>query len=238
MKPRLTVLALVLAMGFFTATAEAQLEANIFVVHAINGTDIGLEESLTVGVKGGPAGEELACLIGALNFKDEPVGPVPFDAGKYDIEVRVGDCDGPLAVSTTVDLAVLENASIVAHLTEEGIPVLTKFVNDVRMTGHESRISIRHTAAAPSVNVLLKKYYRRNREWIRDLSNGEQGTVEVRNGNYKATVFASDFPYKKVAGPIPVDLNDPNLFVIVYAVGSLKNGTFDVLPQVIDLSHP
>jgi hypothetical protein len=235
MNPRLTAFFLALGLGFFSANAEAQLEANVYVVHAINGTDIGLDEALTVGVKGGPAGEELSCLIGALNFKDEPVGPVPFDAGKYDIEVRVGGCDGPIAVSTTVDLAVLENASIVAHLTEEGIPVLTKFVNDLRMTGSKSRVSIRHTAAAPSVNVMLKKYYRRIRAWIRDLSNGEQGTVEVPSGHYQTTVFAADFPYKKVAGPIPVDLNDPNLFVIVYAVGSLKNGTFDVLPQIIVL---
>lgn len=235
---RLTLIALALCLNIVSATAEAQLEANVYVVHAINGTDIGFDEALPVGVKAGPAGEDLACLIGALSFKDTPVGPVPLPAGKYDIEVRVGGCDGPLAVSTTVDLAALENASIVAHLTEQGIPVLTKFVNDVRMTGHESRISIRHTAAAPSVNVLLQKYKSRHGEWIRNLVNGEQGTVEVRPGNYSATVFSSDFPYKKIAGPIPADLSDSDLFVIVYAVGSLKNGTFDVLPQVIDLSQP
>ena len=62
---------------------------------------------------------------------------------------------------TTLFLGLGENTTVVAHLTEQGTPTLTKFINDVRGLGDGSaRVAVRHAAAAPAVNVLLKQRHR------------------------------------------------------------------------------
>ena len=46
------------------------------------------------------------------------------------------------------------NVTVVAHLNEGGTPVLTPFVNDIKATAAgQARITVRHTAAAPAVDV-------------------------------------------------------------------------------------
>ena len=46
------------------------------------------------------------------------------------------------------------NATVVAHLTADGKPALTPFVNDVSaVPAGQARVTVRHTAAAPAVDV-------------------------------------------------------------------------------------
>ena len=80
-------------------------------------------------------------------------------AGRYDVEVRLSDgsCGGAVAVAGSVFLGLGENATALAHLSEQGTPTITKFVNDFRplMEG-KTRIYARHAAAAGDVNVYLQ----------------------------------------------------------------------------------
>ena len=47
------------------------------------------------------------------------------------------------------------NVTLVAHLSESGQPTITPFVNDVSsVAAGQARLVVRHTAAAPAVDVL------------------------------------------------------------------------------------
>ena len=124
-----------------------------------------------------------------------------------------------------------ENASVVAHLTEQGTIAATKFVNDVNpVAPGNSRIVVRHGAAAPPVDVLLRKGG--PRAFLKNLRNSDQSVAaEVAAGDWKATIFPSE-SFRKVAGPIPVTLA-PGQANFVYAVGWLRTGSFTALVQTI-----
>jgi len=237
MRKSFVVAALFAAVGLSALAAPAHAQnATIYAVHGINGADIGLDMDLPVSVSAN--GDCLVGLTDPFLYKDiaGPVGDLP--PGEYEVEVFLGaGCSGLKVIQNTFYLAAFENASIVAHLTEEGIPVLTKFVNDLRPTDyHRVRGVVRHAAAAPPVNIWLKKYkpyYRMFR--IRSLENGEQRALEVRGGEYMAKINTI---YGKRIAEAPLPLTDPETVVIVYAVGSVKAGSFDLIPQTIPIPMP
>ena len=76
--------------------------------------------------------------------------------GKYDIQIRVANGDGrvlagPLAVAATLYLSAAENShGDELHLTEQGTPSLTKFVNDVRALGADQTRVYARRAAPPA----------------------------------------------------------------------------------------
>lgn len=223
---------LTLVFALFALLATPAMAADVYVAHGINGTDLGLSEELSVDVFVSGVG----CALTGFEFRTI-TDAIELPTGKYDIEVRVSDgsCTGALAASTTVDLAIGENATIIAHLNEEGSPTLTKYTNDVRASSDDNaRLAIRHAAAAPPVVVTLNKRFRLAARWELDNPGGRQ--AELKAGSYQARINddTSGLFGSRLAGPIPVDLPVDTL-VTVYAVGSLKNGTFELLPQVIAL---
>ena len=225
----LSSLILVLALGLVSPVWAAFPNASVYVVHGINGTDLGLGKSLPVDVfVNGAATPVKAFTFGSI------AGPLDLPSGKYEIEVRLSDpsLSSIVAISARVDLAVGENASIVAHLTEEGVPKLTKFVNDVRSpeASGDARLVVRHGAAAPPVNIFLRNSAGRYSS-LSNLSNANQLGMEVKAGNYDAFVIRS---FNRLAGPIALSL-DASTAYFAYAVGSLRNSTFDLVVQAIPL---
>lgn len=210
-------------LGLVGATAASEL----YVVHGINGEDLGLGSSLPVdiSVNGG-------CLLSDVQFGDIE-GPVPVDPGVYDVEVRLatGNCDGPLAITKSLHVQFGESASAVAHLTEQGTPALTKFVNDLRPTSgpNEKRVVVRHGAAAPPVDINIWGGSRVLQ--LTDIRNGEQRAATDYRGHVRVVVNPFEEPR---VGPIPVDLTR-DAATIIYAVGSIENGTFQPLVQVLPL---
>ncbi len=236
MRKSFVVAALFAAVGLSALAAPAHAQnATIYAVHGINGADIGLDMDLPVSVS--VNGDCLVGLTDPFVYK-EIAGPVgPLLPGEYEVEVFLGaGCSGLKVIQNTFYLAAFENASIVAHLTEEGVPVLTKFVNDLRPTDyHRVRGVVRHAAAAPPVNIWLKQYKPYRMFQIRNLGNGEQQAFEVRGGEYMAKINTI---YGKRIAEAPLSLMDPKTVVIVYAVGSLKAGSFDLIPQTIPIPMP
>ena len=224
-------LILVLVLGVVSPVLAAFPNASVYVVHGINGTDLGLGKSLPVDVfVNGAATPVKAFTFGSI------AGPLDLPSGKYEIEVRLSDpsLSSIVAISTRVDLAVGENASIVAHLTEEGVPKLTKFVNDVRSTetSGDARLVVRHGAAAPSVNVYLRNSAGLYLDSpLSNLRNADQMGAEVKAGNFDAYEIRS---FISLAGPISLAL-DASTAYFAYAVGSLRNSTFEVVVQAIHL---
>jgi Domain of unknown function (DUF4397) len=227
MKARVFGLALALSIGLSGAASAAQ----VYVVHGIPGQDVGAAAELPVDIclAGGTlVGGLTGVPFGAI------AGPLELPAGRYDLEVRLADgaCGGALAVANTVYLALGESASIVAHLSEEGVPALTRFTNDARSLAEGStRLVVRHGAAVPPVNVTVKNS--RSLSFVKELQNGEQSSaINSRAGSYRVAVYpkGSLRPVLSTSATLEAGTS-----YFAYAVGSAQNGTLGLVIQAIPI---
>jgi hypothetical protein len=123
------------------------------------------------------------------------------------------------------------NATVVAHLDADGNPVLTPFVNDVSATAAgEARLVVRHTAAAPPVDVRAD-----GEVLFPDLANPDEASGDVPAGSYSADVTLAGED-AAVLGPADVQLSEGTA-TIVYAWGSAEEGNLDLAVQTIDGLH-
>ena len=143
---------------------------------------------------------------------------VDLPAGEYLIEVTPADADD-VVLSATVPVDDETDAAGVAYLDEEGAPTLGLFGNDMSAIGEKrARVSVRHTAAAPEVDVRVK---RPGGEWkmvTTDLANGEQATGSFKARKYRFDVVLAGTE-TRVLGPVAVEL-ERRTHYFVYAWGS------------------
>jgi len=164
------------------------------------------------------------------DFQFETVtDPLDLPAGEYQIEVRAAGepADSAPAISGSATVADDTNASIVAHLDESGSPTLSVFVNDTAtIQAGDARLTVRHTAAAPAVDVLAD-----GSALFTDLANPDELSSAVPAGTYSVAVAATGTT-DPVIGPVDLSL-DAGTAYIVYAVGSLDDANLNVLVQTI-----
>ena len=92
------------------------------------------------------------------NFKPGTLtDPVALPEGTYDLKVfpaGKGPDGTPAIEAKGVKVPAGANITVVAHLTADGKPTLTPYVNDVStIKPGQARITVRHDAAAPAVDV-------------------------------------------------------------------------------------
>ncbi len=123
------------------------------------------------------------------------------------------------------------NISLVAHLTADGKPTLTPFVNDTAKLGPgKARLIVRHTAAAPAVDVRAG-----GQPVFKNLTNPNEAKADLAAGTVSADVV--------LAGTTTVAIPAANLNLaegtatIVYAVGSAEGKTLGVVAQTISGLH-
>lgn len=162
--------------------------------------------------------------------------PLTLPAGTYDVVIvpAGGDPASP-AIAGSATLAAGANVSLVAHLGADGTPTLSAFADDLSGTGAwRSRLSVRHTAAAPAVDVRLARLFA-GFAWpagvLSSLTNGEQASVRVWSGLFSARVTPAGVCDVTVLGPARLSLR-PRTLTVVYAIGSLADGTLDLLVHV------
>jgi hypothetical protein len=210
--------ALVMALSI-GGVASAQDDGTVTVVHGVPG--------LTVDVY----------VNGDLTLEGFEPGaitdPLALPAGTYDIEIRAAGAaaDSDPAISGSAQVAAGINATVIAHLTADGTPTLGVFVNDVSMLdAGESRLTVRHTAAAPAVDVWAD-----GQVLISDFSNPEEASLEVPAATYSVAVSATGST-DPVLGPVDLQLSEGTAY-FVYAIGSLEDGTLDLLVQTVGGLH-
>jgi len=219
----LAVLALALP---FSASAQS-----IAAVHAINGTDLGASKAFPVdiAVNGG-------CALTNFRFGDI-TGYIELGRGNFDIDISVsdGNCGNEPVLSTTVKLRNGDFKTVVAQLDANGAPITATY-NDDQTTARSrnGRITFRHAAAAPSVDITLGKGFSNAVITASDLENGEEKALTLRKKRYNAYIAAylSESP---LVGPIPLSAS-PGMNTFIYAAGSLSNGTFELLVDVKPLN--
>jgi hypothetical protein len=162
-------------------------------------------------------------------------GPLDLPAGDYDLAIAPAG-EGIDAAVLTGMATVTDglNASIIAHLTEAGDPTISIFVNDTsEIAGGESRLVVRHTAAAPTVDILLAD----GTELFTGVSNPQEGQVDVPAGSYDVEIAPAGAGVDGSVFSAPgVELAEGTAR-IVYATGDLAGGSFSLVIQDIAGLH-
>jgi hypothetical protein len=208
-----------LAMAPLAATLPASAtsgQALVTVVHGIPDTPV------DVYVDGAEA-------LSDFTFQTV-TDPIPLPAGDHEIEVRPAGAAASTdpILEATATLAAGDNTTIVANLTADGAPALTPFANPATaVPGDMGRLVVRHTAAAPAVDVLAG-----GTAVISNLSNPDEESLMVPAGTVEASVAAAGTT-EPVIGPLPIELGGGST-TIVYAIGSLEAGNITAVTQTYD----
>ena len=218
--------ALVLPLGLAAAPALADdhggdMEATVSVLHAIpegSGADV-------VDVYAGDA-----MLID--NFTPGSLETLMVPEGTYDLAV-FADGEGPDGGTAVLEAAGVEvpggaNATVTANLDAEGNPALNVYVNDIsEVAAGEARLTVRHIAAAPAVDVRAD-----GAVIVENLVNPDEAVLDVPAATYAADVVLAGTD-TIVLGPADLAL-DEGTNTIVYAWGSAEAGNLALATQVID----
>jgi len=210
-----------LALALVAAPAAvAQETATVYVVHGVPDTPV------DVYVDGKRAIDDF-----------EPgtsQGPVQLPAGPHKLALFAADAadgSGSPLLSADADLPAGGNVTVVAHLDEGGNPKITPFVNDVSsVPAGQARLVVRHTAAAPAVDVLAG-----GQPVIEGLSNGQEKALEVPAGSVSAAVAAAGTT-DPVIGPADVDLKEGTA-TFVQAIGKLDGGKLSLVSFTVSDLH-
>lgn len=160
--------------------------------------------------------------------------PMMLPAGEYDLKVTAAGAGAEgAAVIEANDVVVpaKANITVAAHLDAKGTPVLSPFVNDVsKVAAGKSRLTVRHIAAAPAVDVRANKAVA-----FAGLTNPKEAKADL-----DASMIAADVVLAGTGtvalGPVDVDLKE-GTSTIVYAWGSAADGNLDLAVQTIEGLH-
>ena len=198
-------------------TSSAQESADIMLLHGIPGVTVDVAVDGAVVIEGFEPGDmqDLSAFAGQ-NLVNLEVRP----AGTEDVVIGpVPSFDVPAAGSWTV----------VAHLDAEGTPTISVFENNTAAAADgQGRLTVRHTAAAPAVDIVLG-----DARPVENLSNPDEASLDIPAGEIAGAQVAptggdpiADVPTVTVAA-------GENL--VVFAVGSLADETFTFYTQNVAL---
>lgn len=216
-----------LAVGMITAlglalpaTAATGQAAQLSVLHAIPDTPV------DVYVNGELTLDDFA--------PGDLAGPLELPAGDYEVALTApdaADASTPILGPATFTLEAGANYTAVAHLTEAGDPGLNLFTNDISQTAPgEGRLTVRHTAAAPAVDILAG-----GSPVIEDLANPDEATLDLAAGTVSAAVALAGTT-DPVIGPTDVEIQE-GVNTILYAWGSAEDGNLAIAAQTITGLH-
>src|SRR3954449_8504065 len=194
--------------------------ATVTVLHAVPGTPVDVYAN----------GKELIPHFQPGTLTD----PLELAAGSYDLAIYPAGADPastqPAAKADGVAVPAGANATVVAHLTESGTPVLTPCVNDTSaVPAGQARIVVRHTAAAPAVDVRAG-----GTPVIQGLTNPGEQSLTVPAGTVSADVVLAGTDTVAL-GPADLSLAE-GATTIVYAWGSQAAG-FQLAVQTLSGAH-
>ena len=212
---RLSVISI--AAGLIIAAAPAQ-EASVSVLHGIPG----LSAPVDVFANGS--------LLFSFEYGDQE-GPLSLAPGSYALEVRQ---NGSTLLSLNASLAADEDYSVIANLDAGGSPQIAAYVNDLdNVALPTSRLYVRHSAQAPSVDVVLGQNGS-TVATIPGLTNGNQAQADVAPGIYSVQLNLAGT--STVAfGPVDVRVEN-GVGYGVFAVGQAGTSNFQLLSQRVPLA--
>ena len=212
---RALIAGLIFAAGATTPAAAQAPTGTVTVVHAFRGlvADVYLDGAMVL-----------------QGFQPErTTDPLQLPAGDHQVAVREANADPSSTPAVAGTLSVPEggNISAVVHMAQDGKPTMTQFDNDVsRVAPGNARLVVRHTAAAPAVNVIVDGAALAN-----DLANPNQSPgKELTAAAHQVTVDAAGGG--AVVPPNSVNLAD-GTSQILYLIGSTTDNSVGWLTQTV-----
>jgi hypothetical protein len=219
------------------SAAAAALAATSFIALAAPATAQEATASVVV-IHGIPDTPVDVYVNGDLTLDDfqpgDLAGPLDLPAGTYEVALTAPDAaddSAPILGPVSVTLEANTSYTAVAHLTEAGDPTVTPFVNDISATAAgEGRLTVRHVAAAPAVDILAG-----GSPVIEGLTNPNEASLDLPAGTVSASVAAAGTT-DPLLGPADVAVNEGEL-TIVYAWGSLDDDNLALAVQTVTGLH-
>jgi hypothetical protein len=211
-----TVVAQVINLGSASAGY-----ANVSIVHGVPGVTV------DVYLNGNLAIED---------FAPETITPrMLMAAGTYDIAIYAANADplvdAPVISAPGVAVPAGATASVVAHYDADGKLTATVFIDDLSMTDSgEGRLTVRHTAAAPAVDVLAG-----GSVVFANVINGQSREADLPAATYEVTLNAegTDTQVFPANGSVSLPLAEgANTFV--YAIGG--PGQLEAFTLIVSVS--
>jgi hypothetical protein len=207
------------------------LAVGVWVPAGAHAQDAGASIALMHGIPGATVDVVVDGEVVVPGFEPGTMQDISAFAGQTlaNVEVRAAGTD-TVVIGPIAELAVPAsgNFTVLAHLDAEGTPTLTPFENDVSaIAAGQGRLTVRHTAAAPAVDIVLADGSRP----FTNLVNPNEASADLPAGEIAGAGVAptgadpiADVPTVELAA-------GSNL--IVYAVGSLEDDTFTFYTQEI-----
>ena len=169
-------------------------------------------------------------------FQPERVtDPVAIPAGEHHVDIRVTGkpADAAPDVSADVDVQADARQSVVAHLNAAGAPTITAYLDDMSpVAAGETRAVVRHTAAAPAVDVGLNQTVVAS-----GLTEPGSTTAVVPPATYEVSVWQAG-TQSPLAAPQPATLTE-GAATVMYLIGSAQTNTLSwVAEQIPNLATP
>ncbi|HEY6533006.1 MAG TPA: DUF4397 domain-containing protein [Acidimicrobiales bacterium] len=227
-RPLAAVVALVAAVAALvtvSVTTAGAVDSSVTIVHGIPGVPV------DVYAGGTDPGDRIL-----TDFQPGTVaGPLAVPEGSLPVVVVPTGADPAVPANRVIEqtLAVPggANLSVVANLTG-GTPNLAAFANDLSAVPEgSSRITVRHTADAPAVDVLVN-----GEVAIPGLAPGAEASAVLPAGTYDIQVQLTDGTPIAALSPGSTVIPAGNA-IVVYAVGSASDGAFPLglVQQVFDV---
>jgi len=212
---------IIAALGFaMPATASTTANAQLSVLHGIPDTPVDVYVN------------------GELTLDDfqpgDLAGPLELPAGDYEVALTAtdaADASAPVLGPATLTLAAGKNYTAAAHLSDGGDPSLKLFENNTATTAAgQGRLTVRHIAAAPAVDILAG-----GAPVIEDLTNPNESTLDLPVSTVSAAVALAGTT-DPVLGPTDVQIQD-GVLTIVYAWGSAEDDNLALAVQTVTGLH-
>ena len=215
-----SALGALVALGGLAPAQAAEDVAKLSVFHGVPGltVDVYVNDKLTLD-----------------DFKPgDLAGPLDLAPGTYKVAITASDAadaSAPAIGPVDLPLEAGKNYTAAAHLDEAGKPTASLFTNDIsQLAAGEGRLTVRHVAAAPAVDVLSNGAVA-----ITALVNPKESVLTLPAGTISAAVAATGTT-DPVIGPADVNVAE-GTNTIVYAWGSLTDKNLALAVQTIDGLH-
>jgi hypothetical protein len=216
-KRLLAGVAAIAAVSLVPAGVDAQDAPTITLLHGIPGITVDVATAGAVVIPGFEPGatQDLSPFAGTTLTDVEVLV-----AGTEDVAL------GPIAEFPVPDSG---NWTVIAHLDADGNPTISSFENNVAPTADgQGRLTVRHTAAAPAVDLVVGE----DRP-IEGAANGDSAELELPAGEIAGAQLAPTGEDPIIDVPTVELAAGSNL--IVYAVGSLADDSFTFYTQEIEV---
>ncbi len=182
------------------------------------------------GLRGVVADVYLDGALALPAFEPERVTePMAIPAGPHRVEIRLAGAapTDPPAVTGDVEVTADARQSIVAHLDSAGNPTITAYIDDsTPVPAGEARAVIRHTAAAPPVDVSLN-----DAVVAPALAEPGSAAADVPAASYQVSVW-SPGTRDAVVAPQTANLTE-GAATVMYLIGSAQAGTLSWIAEQV-----